>query len=385
MKINLFPAVLAAALLSFAAISDASAVSRGEAMKAASAAVLPAMEKNQIPGMAVALVLGEQTYLFNFGVADVAAGRPVTDTTIFEIGSISKTFTAALASHAQATGSLQLSDPVAKYLPQLEGTHFGKLRLVQLGTHTTGGLPLQIPDELQDEKQLLEYLRAWSPAYPGATMRTYSNVSIGALGWITAKRLGQTFTAAIRAQLLQPLDLGSTYFAVPAGAMTDYAWGYTKDLRPVRVNPGLLDSEAYGIKTTAADLATFLKANMGMLPLDGTLQTALRNTRIGYFGIGEMTQGLIWEAYPLPVDLQTLREGNSSQVILNATPAAARVPPQAPRSDVWVNKTGSTGGFGAYVAFVPARRFGIVLLANKNYPIADRLEIAYRIYSSLYE
>lgn len=75
-------------------------------MKAISAIVLPAMEKNQIPGMAVALVLGEKTYVFNYGVSDVEKQTPVTDETIFEIGSISKTFTATLATHAEGNRSL---------------------------------------------------------------------------------------------------------------------------------------------------------------------------------------------------------------------------------------------------------------------------------------
>jgi beta-lactamase class C len=66
-------------------------------------------------------------------------------------------------------------------------------------------------------------------------------------------------------------------------------------------------------------------------------------------------------------------------MIYNATPVAAITPPEHPREDVWINKTGSTNGFGAYVAFVPIKRLGVVVLANKSYPIEDRVTIAHEI------
>ncbi|MGO1345299.1 serine hydrolase, partial [Chromohalobacter japonicus] len=112
-------------------------------------------------------------------------------------------------------------------------------------------------------------------------------------------------------------------------------------------------------------------------------QQAIDATRQDYYRVGDMTQDLIWEQYPLPVALDTLRAGNGYDMILEPNAAEAIAPPQAPRDDVWINKTGSTNGFGGYVVMLPGEQMGLVMLANKNYPNDARVDAAYRILSGL--
>lgn len=346
-------------------------------------AVQAIMVKHDVPGMSVGIIDGAKSYVFNYGVASAQPKQPVTTDTLFEIGSISKTFTATLASYAQTDGRLSLSDKAGQYLPSLRGHSAGNATLRDLGTYTIGGLPLQVPEGVRNNDQLMQYLRQWQPTYAPGTYRTYSNVSIGILGLITAKSMGEDFTAALEQHLLPELGLSNTYIEIPASKMANYAQGHTKAGAPVRMTPGVLYQPAYGVRTTSADLLRFVQANMGLVPLDPKLQRAIMDTHTGFFKAGVMTQGLVWEQFPYPVALETLLEGNSPTVIFNATPVVELTPAQKPREDVWINKTGSTNGFAAYVAFVPAKQLGIVLLANKGFPINDRVTAAYRILSAL--
>lgn len=355
----------------------------GEVKSVVDAAVAPVLKRYAIPGMAVGLTVVGETYVFNYGVASLQTRMPVTRDTLFEIGSVSKTFTATLASYAAVTGRLSLDDNVGQYVPALRGSKFGEASLLSLGTHTPGGLPLQVPNGIQNDDQLIAYLRRWTPTCAPGSCRTYSNVGIGMLGFVTAKSMDQSFVALMQGRLFPMLGLQETYINVPAAKMAVYAQGYTDKGAPIRMTPGVLWQEAYGVRTTATDAIRFVEANMQMIALDGTLQRAIAQTRTGYFQAGVMTQDLIWEQYPYPVALQALLQGNGSAMLFDATPVSRIVPPERPGNDVWINKTGSTNGFGTYVAFVPQERLGIVILANRSYPISERVRLAYRILTQL--
>jgi beta-lactamase class C len=347
------------------------------------AVIRPLMAKDDVPGMAVGVTVDGKNWVFNYGVKSRQSLHPVDDRTLFELGSVSKTFTATLVGWAQSNGRLALSDAVDKYWPALQGKPFGRVSLLNLDTHTPGVLPLQLPETIHSEAQLLQYLAAWRPSCTPGTCRTYNNIGIGSLGLIAAKSLGGDFPALMTRQLFPALGLHDSFLNVPPARMSDYAQGYSKQNQPVRVTPALLAEEAYGVKSTAADMLRFINLNMQSVKVDKRWTQAIAATHRSYFRVGGMTQDLIWEQYPYPVSLDTLLAGNASAMAYKTQPATAITPPGAPSANAWINKTGSTNGFGAYVAYVPALRLGIVILANRNIPIDDRVVAAQKIIASL--
>lgn len=130
-----------------------------ELNQAVDAAVKPIMQTYATPGMTIAISHKGQQYFFEYGVASRESGQTVDRHTLFELGSISKLFTATLGAYAEARGTLNLSDNASQYLPALRGSAFDHISLLDLATYTAGGLPLQFPDAVSNEQQVLGYYR----------------------------------------------------------------------------------------------------------------------------------------------------------------------------------------------------------------------------------
>ncbi|HHN2486300.1 TPA: PDC family class C beta-lactamase [Pseudomonas aeruginosa] len=387
MRDTRFPCLcgIAASTLLFATTPAIAGEAPADRLKAlVDAAVQPVMKANDIPGLAVAISLKGEPHYFSYGLASKEDGRRVTPETLFEIGSVSKTFTATLAGYALAQDKMRLDDRASQHWPALQGSRFDGISLLDLATYTAGGLPLQFPDSVQkDQAQIRDYYRQRQPTYAPGSQRRYSNPSIGLFGYLAARSLGQPFERLMEQQVFPALGLEQTHLDVPEAALAQYAQGYGKDDRPLRVGPGPLDAEGYGVKTSAADLLRFVDANLHPERLDRPWAQALDATHRGYYKVGDMTQGLGWEAYDWPISLKRLQAGNSTPMALQPHRIARLPAPQALEGQRLLNKTGSTNGFGAYVAFVPGRDLGLVILANRNYPNAERVKIAYAILSGL--
>ncbi|AVO55780.1 class C beta-lactamase [Ectopseudomonas mendocina] len=353
-----------------------------ELNQAVDAAVKPMMQAYSIPGMAIAISHKGQSHFFEYGVASRESGKAVDRHTLFELGSISKLFTATLGAYAEARGTLNLSDNASQYLPALRGSAFDHISLLDLATYTAGGLPLQFPDAVSNEQQMFDYYRNWQAVYPPGTQRLYSNPSIGLFGYLAAASLAEPFQQLMEKDLLPQLDLQESYVQIPAEQMARYAWGYRDD-RPVRVNPGALDAEAYGLKSSATDMLRFIDANLRPDKLPAALHQAISSTHRGYYQVGDMTQALGWERYAYPISLEKLQAGNSAEMALQPQTVERFSVPKPAEGDQLLNKTGSTNGFGAYILLLPARDTGLVILANRNYPNAERVRLALQLLDAI--
>lgn len=364
-------------------LGSATALAEGLDKSRIDAAARTFMERTSAPGLAVGIVTPDGAKVFCYGVASKETGTPVDERTLFEVGSISKTFTVALASYAAETGELQWDAAPGRYIPEPKDSALDRVSLLNLATHTTGGMPLQLPDDVKTDTDLIAYFRTWTPPSPPGSVRTYANPSIGLLGVVTARAMKGQFAALVREHITGPLGLQHTFHDIPKTEQANYAQGYTRDGKSVRVSMAPLATEAYGVRTTARDLLRFVEAHLGRIEMSPTMRRALSATQVGQFQAGPMTQALIWEWYPLPVSDDDLMVGNGDAMVLKPTPVTRLSPPQTPPADSLVTKTGATNGFGAYVAFIPGRKIGLVLMANRNHPTAVRLALAKQIFAAL--
>lgn len=381
---SLLTPVLALCLTIFGSSSVLANVDPERVERVVADAVQPVVETYQVPGMALALTIDGEPYLFTMGTLSEESGEPVTEHTLFEIGSVSKTFTATLAAYAEVKGALSLTDPVSLHLSELRGSAMDGVSLINLATHTAGHFPLQVPAEIQSNRELLAYVSQWQPQYFPGTSRTYSNPGIGLLGLVTARKLREPYAEAMQKHVFQGLGLGDTYIHVPKEKMSSYAQGYNRSGEPVRMDMGVIGEESYGVKSSVADLARYLGIQMQLVKTGRDLTKALALTRKGYFKTEFYVQDLVWEQYSLPLAADTLMRGNSRRMVREDHPVDPIRPPLAPQQNVLINKTGSTGGFSTYVAFIPEKRFGFVMLANKYFANEARVQVLLDVLQALY-
>ena len=188
---------------------------------------------------------------------------------------------------------MRLDDRASQHWPALQGSRFDGISLLDLATYTAGGLPLQFPDSVQkDQAQIRDYHASGSR--PTRRAASASIPTRASACWLSRRaQPGQPFERLMEQQVFPALGLEQTHLDVPEAALAQYA-RLRQGRPPLRVGPGPLDAEGYGVKTSAADLR-FVDANLHPERRTGPWAQALDATHRGYYKVGDMTQGLGWK------------------------------------------------------------------------------------------
>jgi len=186
---------------------------------------------------------------------------------VFEIGSISKVFTALLLAQAVEEGRAKLDDPIRRFLPESVtlSNAAAALTLEQLATHTSG-LP-SLPDNFRPVDpldpyadytvdQLYNYLGRYQPEKPGPQPASYSNVGFGLLGHVLERILGSSYTDLVATRITGPLGMWDTAITLTAEQTTRFAKPHSsgETVRPWRL-PTLPGAGA--LRSTASDMTRF--------------------------------------------------------------------------------------------------------------------------------
>uniref|UniRef100_UPI003B50E4C9 extended-spectrum class C beta-lactamase ADC-397 n=1 Tax=Acinetobacter baumannii TaxID=470 RepID=UPI003B50E4C9 len=342
----------------------------------------PLLEKYDVPGMAVGVIQNNKKYEMYYDLQSVQDKKAVNSSTIFELGSVSKLFTATAGGYAKNKGKISFDDTPGKYWKELKNTPIDQVNLLQLATYTSSNLALQFPDEVQTDQQVLTFFKDWQPKNPIGEYRQYSNPSIGLFGKVVALSMNKPFDQVLEKTIFPALGLKHSYVNVPKTQMQNYAFGYNQENQPIRVNPGPLDAPAYGVKSTLPDMLSFIHANLNPQKYPTDIQRAINETHQGFYQLGTMYQALGWEEFSYPATLQTLLDSNSEQIVMkpNKVTAISKEP-----SVKMYHKTGSTNGFGTYVVFIPKENIGLVMLTNKRIPNEERIKAAYAVLNAIKE
>jgi CubicO group peptidase (beta-lactamase class C family) len=250
------------------------------ANRATTELLLEEMRNSRIPGLQVAVVRdGRLVFEGAWGVGDIETGAPVTSDTIFPFNSMTKAFTGVAAMQLVATGKLDLSAPVSRYLPDLP-VGWRAITIRQLLTHSSGLPDIVDPDSgaligAGGEEAAWTAITALPLVSAPGTRSSYNQTNYVLLGRIVDRLAQQPFTAFFRNRQFAPAGMRRTGF----GDIRDWAPGKAKSYRfnrPTLSSPGTLERAdvefppmtrtAAGMEGTAGDMARWIVA-----VLDGRL------------------------------------------------------------------------------------------------------------------
>jgi CubicO group peptidase (beta-lactamase class C family) len=312
------------------------------------------MAQKHIPGLSLAVVDGDHVvWQEAFGYTDDDGHTPVTVDTIFSAESMSKVFTATAVMQAVQAGRLDLDAPITTYLPDFtvhsafESHPERRITLRMLLSHTAGFTHeapvgnLYEPEPGEFDAHVASISDTWL-RFPVGSGYAYSNLGIDLAGYILEQVWNKPFPALMHDSLLAPLGMDhSTFDRAQVHATADRAVGHSDSPVPQRVDSPV--TAAGGLWTSAADLATFLRFQLGSGTVDArtVLDTALMQ-----------------EMRTIPAPNQGAAAGYALGVWRTRWPAGQYL-------DLF-NHNGGGEGFLSELWWLPQLQLGIAVLTNSD-------------------
>jgi CubicO group peptidase (beta-lactamase class C family) len=367
------------------------------------------LESARSVGLGMAVVAGESAHLSGGGRLSGNDSAPPADNTLFEIGSITKVFTAMLLAEMHLAGAVGLNDRVNQHLPpqgRLACRGGDDVTLLHLATHSSGlpRLPANLSwSRLGSDNPYADYsadelyaaLACCRLKYRPGTRTLYSNLGSGLLGHILSQVGGASYEQLVTERILQPLGMHDTVIRLSDEQRMRLAPGHAEG-EPVSNWDFQVLAGAGAFRSTTRDMVRFLRANIdpGATPLPEVFELVQRlQTRFQWkwyrdFGcLGPVTflslAGLMrWQTFGLPLwarvtipfavpaSLLTLWQ---FEIIGGLDDMALgwhfdRLGHDDAEPDEWALwHNGGTGGYASYLAFSRRHRIGVVLLANSDH------------------
>jgi serine-type D-Ala-D-Ala carboxypeptidase/endopeptidase len=291
------------------------------------------------------IVDGDKSEIIAFGKLE--DGHAPNGDTVYEIGSITKTFTATLLAAAVRAGQVKLETPVKEILPDFKiPSRDGKeINLGDLATQHSG-LP-RLPSNLlgqdpsnpyadYDAAKLKTFLGGYDlPRDPGGAYE-YSNLGFGLLGYALAQLDHTSYGALTRKEILSPLGMSMSGTELTPAMRAHLAPGHDDKGKAAKTWDFDALAGAGALRSTANDMLRYLKANMGIDP--SPLAVAMTSAQ-----------------QPLSTMNQDVRIGLAWMT--------------TGKGIVWHN--GGTGGYRSFIGFLPAARRGVVILSNTALDLDD--------------
>jgi CubicO group peptidase (beta-lactamase class C family) len=337
---------ICAALVTGALMAGAMPAAAADLPADTDAYIRKAVDGGTYVGVIVGLVEDGEVVVRSFGFADKAKGKAPDADTIWEIGSITKTFTGTVLAGEVIAGRMKLDDPVQKYLPAgMKMPQLGErpITIGDLATHHSGlpRLPASFvpadpadPYASIDESALWEMVRNTKPSRPPGTAFEYSNFGYGLLGALIVRETGVTYARLVADRIFRPLAMTRSVVADGVSVPPGLAQGYDGTGKPVRhwtfkAVPGL-----GGIHSSMGDMLAYLRANMAAAANKGPATPLHQAMALALQPRAEMGQGKIGLAWM-----------------------------SSPGNRMFAHD-GGTYGFSSYIGFTPDGRRGVVVLAN---------------------